>query len=267
MSKQLFLYPTLFLSMIIGFTWKADVPFMAEIPNSNTILFNQDAEIIPQEIILEMIDQVDQERALTNLRRLTGIEPICTANGCTIISGRETESEGLQWAKDYIYETLIDLHYSVEVLDWVSGQYADQNILARKEGLLYPDQEIYFIAHLDGYLSENPAADDDASGVVSLLELARVFTRYSLSRTVVLFFSTGEEHGALGAHKFVDDYSARLDAIKYLVSVEMLGYDSDSDGKMELWNGNQPVDFVQLLSEIIAAYPIDLVPEIISGCT
>ena len=267
MSKLLFLYPTLILSMFIGIIGKANIHLTAEIPNSNAIQINQDAVIIPQEIIQEMIDQVDQVRALTDLRRLTGVEPICTANGCTTISGRETESEGLQWAKDYIYETLIDLYYSVEVLDWEFGQYADQNILARKEGLLYPDQEIYFIAHLDGYLSENPAADDDASGVVSLLELARVLTRYSLSRTVVLFFSTGEEHGALGAHKYVDDYSARLDAIKYLVSVEMLGYDLDSDGRMELWNGTQPVDFVQLLSEIIDAYPIDLVPEIISGCT
>ena len=47
----------------------------------------------------------------------------------------------------------------------------------------------------------------------------------------------------------------------------MLGYDSNNDGAMEFWNGTQPVDFVQLLSDIIHAYQIGLVPEIVSGCT
>jgi Zn-dependent M28 family amino/carboxypeptidase len=120
---------------------------------------------------------------------------------------------------------------------------------------------------MDGYLDNNPAADDDASGAVSLLELARILSSRSLSYSVVLFFSTGEEHGALGSHSFVEDYPARLVNIKYLVSIEMLGYDSNGDGAMELWNGDQPLDFVQLLSDIINGYQIGLVPEIISGCT
>jgi Zn-dependent M28 family amino/carboxypeptidase len=159
------------------------------------------------------------------------------------------------------------MHYSVEVLDWIHDGYADQNIIATKPGLLYPDEAIYFIAHLDGYLSDNPAADDDASGAVSLLELARVLSRHPLSRTVVIFFSTGEEHGSLGSYKFVEDYPERLATIQYVVSVEMLGYDSNNDGLMELWNGSQPVDFVQMLVDIINAYPLDLEPQIVSGCT
>jgi len=84
---------------------------------------------------------------------------------------------------------------------------------------------------------------------------------------VVIFFSTGEEHGSLGSYKFVEDYPERLPSIQYVVSVEMLGYDSNNDGLMELWNGSQPVDFVQMLVDIINAYPLDLEPQIVSGCT
>jgi hypothetical protein len=228
---------------------------------------NSPAEIIPLEVVWQMLGEVNQERTLTDLRRLTGEEQICTGDGCYTIINRETGTEGLQRAKDYVYETLADLNYSVEVLDWSRNGYTDQNIIARKQGVVYLDEEIYFIAHLDGYLLDNPAADDDASGVVSLLELARILSSRPLSYTVVLFFSTGEEHGSLGSHSFVEEYPERLDVIKYLVSIEMLGYDSDDDGKMEFWNGDQPLDLVQQLTEIIGAYQIDLVPEIVSGCT
>jgi hypothetical protein len=221
----------------------------------------------PADITWEMLREVNQDRILTDLRRLTGEEPICTVNGCYTITDRETGSIGLQWTKDYIYETLVSLHYSVEVQGWSREGYTDQNLIARKQGMVFPGEEIYFIAHLDGYPKNNPAADDDASGVVSLLELARILSSRTLNRTVVLFFSTGEEHGSLGSHSFVEMYPERLGTIKYLVSVEMLGYDSDNDGLMELWSGDQPLDFVNRLSNIITTYQLDLIPKVVTGCT
>ncbi len=145
--------------------------------------------------------------------------------------------------------------------------YVDQNLIARKSGTVAPDEEIIFIAHLDGYLENNPAADDDASGVVSLLELARILSSRVLSRTVVLIFSTGEEHGVLGARSYVDQLTqAQLDAIQYVVSVEMLGYDSNNDGKMELWAGNQTTGFIRQLSQIITDYELGLEPETFTDC-
>lgn len=223
--------------------------------------------VSPTNVVLEMLGQVNQDRVLTDLRQLTGEEPICTEKGCYTITNRETGGVGLQWAKDYVYEELVNLHYSVEVQDWSHSGYRDQNLIARKQGRVYPGEEVYFIAHLDGYLDNNPAADDDASGVVSLLELARVLSGRNLSRTVVLFFSTGEEHGSLGSRSHVDQLTPeQLSAIRYVVSAEMLGYDSNNDGEMELWSGDQKVDLVNLLSEIITVYEIGLIPEIFTDC-
>ncbi len=107
--------------------------------------------------------------------------------------------------------------------------------------------------------------------LVSLLELARVLSGRTLSRPVVLFFSTGEEHGSLGSHSFVEQYPERLGEIKYLVSAEMLGWDSNNDGKMQLWSGDpvlypSSMEFTQLLSEIITAYSLNLIPQIVTGC-
>ncbi len=115
---------------------------------------------------------------------------------------------------------------------------------------------------------ENPAADDNASGVVTLLEVARILKNKPMSYSVVLFFSTGTEHSAVGTQSFVEEYPERLDRIKQIISVNMVGYDSDRDGKMEFWNGDQPKEFVQSLVNIIKTYPeINLEPEIVSGCT
>ena len=220
------------------------------------------------DIIWTMIGQVNQGRTWTDLRRLTGLDPICTSKGCHTITNRVTGSEGLQWAKDYVDEELVKQGYIVERQNWSNSGYTDQNLIVRKPGVDYPGEEVYFIAHLDGYLDNNPAADDDASGAVSLLELARMLSSRSFSHTVVLVFSTGEEQGALGSRSYVNQLTLeQLSAIKYLVSVEMLGYDSNNDGVMELWSGDQPLDFAQLLSGIISNYKLGLTPEIVTGCT
>ena len=269
MIKIRFVYPLLITSMIFGFGRDSSTHRSSYSVRNNSIFeFSRPSEIIPIDIIQSMIEEVNLNRALTDLRRLTGVEPICIEADCYTIMGRETGSEGLRWAKEYVYQILVDLNYSVEIIDWSLDGYEDQNIVARKRGYSYPNKDIYFIANLDGYLDKNPAADDNASGVVTLLELARILKNIPMSYSIVLFFSTGTEHGVLGTQRFVQEYPERLDRIKHIISVNMVGYDSDGNGKMEFWNGDQPRDFAQSLVNIIKTYPeINLEPEIVSGCT
>lgn len=268
MRLKFTLFPTLIICMVFGIPWRTEDQNHPEYQESQTAYgVNQSLEIIFQEKVQEMIGQVNQERILSDLRRLTGVEPLCTSNGCYTITGRETGSEGLQWAKDYISDVFVSLNYPIEIQDWSLQGYNDQNIIARKKGIIYPNEEIYFIAHLDGYLENNPAADDDASGVVSILELARILADRSLSRSVILIITTGEEHGALGARSYIAQLTQEeINRIMYVVSAEMLGYDSNNDGAMQLWSGDQPLDFVHMLSNIINTYQLGLVPQIVSGC-
>ena len=245
----------------------------ATIPPANIQPGPLQTDIPTEDIVWEMLGQVNIDRALNDLRQLTGEVPICIDNECYTITNRITESEGLQWAKEYVYNVLVNLGYSVELQDWSRSGRADQNLIARKTGKDSPDEEIYFVAHLDGInlgVAERcPAADDNASGVVGVLELARILSNYTFSNTVVLLIFTGEEQGALGAHSYVDQLSPEeLSNIEYVVNVEMLGYDANRDGVMELWSGDHPPSlvFAQLLSEIISAYQLDLAPSIVTGC-
>lgn len=232
-----------------------------------------EANILVQDISFEILEKIDLESALTDLRLLTGEEPVCLEDKCYTITSRETGSKGLSWAKKYIDHELANLGYSVEYHDWSRGGYSDQNMIVRKVGILHPKEELYFIAHLDGakpsLLSRRPAANDNASGVVDLLQLARVLSSYSFERTFVLLFSTGEEQGTLGVKSYLEQLSLdRLKAIKYAVNIDVIGYDANQDHVMELWHGDHPpsLELVGLMSQIIHDYQLDLTPVFIVGC-
>jgi hypothetical protein len=228
--------------------------------------------ITATETISEMLAEVDRDRAEDDLRRLTGAEPLCISAGCYTITHRLTGSEELGWAMDYLYENLVALDYTVEFRDWSRSGYADRNLIATKTGVLTPTEEIYLVAHVDGvrpFEAPYPAAEDNASGVVNGLELARVLSNRSFGRTIVLFFSTGEEQGAQGVRDYLSSLSpAELAAIKYVINRDMTGYDGDGDGLMNLAHGDHPpsLALAQVMSETIEAYHLNLDQRLAVGC-
>jgi hypothetical protein len=231
------------------------------------------AAISPTPVVWDMLGQVNRDRALSDLRRLTGEEPVCAGSDCYTITNRLTGSEGLLWATDYISKELVSLGYSVEFQNWSRAGNSDRNVIARKPGAYAPGEEIYFVAHVDGVKPSAeerfPAADDDASGAVDNLELARILSSHTFSRTVVLLFTTGEEQDRLGVRSYLDQLSPQeLSAIKVAVDVDMVGYDGNGDGVMELWHGGHApsMALTQMMRDTIAAYQLDLIPRFVVGC-
>lgn len=252
----------------------------APLPSSNTAT-NPAAEkpaaiagaVTPLDVVGEMIAQARLDRALADINPLTGETPICIAADCDTISNRVTGGDGLQRAKAYVFDSLASMGYSVQLEDWSRSGFTDQNIIAIKPGERHPEEKIYFVAHLDGQGSvipiHYPAADDNASGVVDILETARVLSDYTFSRTIVFFISTGEEQGTLGVKSHLDRLSpSELNAIQYAVNIDMVGYDANQDHAMELWYGSHApsLELAETISAVIAAYQLDLSPEFVVGC-
>lgn len=233
---------------------------------------NPVTSISPTETIWEMLAKVDRGRAEDDVQRLTGEEPLCISTGCYTITHRLTGSQELSWAMDYLYENLAALGYTAEFRDWSLSGVADRNLIARKTGVITPTEEIYLVAHVDGVKRSEqpyPAADDNASSVVNGLELARVLSSYQFGRTIVLFFSTGEEQGARGVSAYLDALSPDdLAAIKYVVNRDVTGYDANEDGVMELGHGDHPpsVALAQVMAATIDAYQLELDPHVIASC-
>ncbi len=78
-------------------------------------------------------------------------------------------------------------------------------------------------AHYDA-VPGTPGADDNATGVVVLLELARVFATEPLKYPVRLVAFDMEEYGMLGSDQYAADLKRQQQPLRLMLSLEMLGY-------------------------------------------
>jgi hypothetical protein len=85
-------------------------------------------------------------------------------------------------------------------------------------------------AHYDSHSVSVPGADDDASGVAGVMELARILSRYRFEQTIRLLLFDAEEEGYLGSWVYAENASARGDDIRYFLQLDMIGYNRDEPG-------------------------------------
>ncbi len=115
------------------------------------------------------------------------------------------------------------------------------------------DRLIYVLGHYDSRASsamdsssDAPGANDDASGVAALIELARVFAKERLESTVVLMATAGEEQGLYGARAHARDLAAAGANVTAVFNNDTIG---DPAGP----NGLHAPDEVRLFSEGLPA--------------
>jgi len=89
-----------------------------------------------------------------------------------------------------------------------------------------PDGAIWLLAHLDSVHS-SPGADDNASGVAALLELAR----HDLGPDVAIVLTDSEEAGVLGA-RYLAKETLRP---RLVINLESVGYFQDAPGTQRLF--------------------------------
>jgi len=89
-------------------------------------------------------------------------------------------------------------------------------------------------AHYDS-VGDSPGANDNASGVAVMLELARMHARSAAPLTVrfVAFVNEEPPHfmtAAMGSYRYAASAAARGDNIVAMISLETIGYYSDEVG-------------------------------------
>lgn len=140
--------------------------------------------------------------------------------------------ESLAGAEAFITTRFQQLGYEVERQEVLVDGKIYHNVIARYG--VPADEVIVVGAHYDAAGKENPGADDNASGVAALLELARIFQaeRPEFSAPVEFVAYTLEEPPYFGSQEMGSAHHAnRLKAqgrnVKLMLSLEMLGYYSD----------------------------------------
>lgn len=91
--------------------------------------------------------------------------------------------ESLERAADYIADSLACMGYDVAEHRFTEGAGEFRNIIATHRGVGHPDERVCVIAHYDT-VACSPGADDNASGVAVMLELAQLVKHASFDRTI-----------------------------------------------------------------------------------
>ncbi|MSP13103.1 MAG: Zn-dependent exopeptidase M28 [Chloroflexi bacterium] len=79
-----------------------------------------------------------------------------------------------------------------------------------------------------------PGADDDGSGVATVIEAARILSSYSFSRTIRFIAFSGEEQGLLGSLWYAAAQQSLGANIVGVLQLDMVAWDSNNDGVMEV---------------------------------
>lgn len=147
-------------------------------------------------------------------------------------SYRDTAS--LAAAADFITQSFQAGGYTVTFQPYeVKGQ-TYRNIVAERRGTEEPDRVLIVGAHYDT-VEGTPGADDNASGVAVLLELARLHAETRFRKTVRFVAFTLEEppffrSRQMGSRVYARSLKARGEQVEGMLCLEMVGYYSQEKG-------------------------------------
>lgn len=136
----------------------------------------------------------------------------------------------LEEAARYIIEQLSFFGYDVQLQEYSVYDRKAKNIIATKVGSTKPDEVIIVGAHYDSCF--NPGADDNASAVAGLLELASILYPVQTSRTIKFVAFVNEEPPFfktenMGSRVYARKAKEKKEDIKGVVILEMIGYYSN----------------------------------------
>lgn len=157
--------------------------------------------------------------------------------------GRETGEEGQKKAAEYIAdfyrENDIDSAWSEGYFQEIPAAYYNhkfkdtENVMAFIEGKEFPDEIVVVSAHYD-HLGVNDkgeiynGADDDGSGTVAVMEMAKAFKKAERNgdgpkRSLLFLHFTGEEKGLLGSQYYTENPVFPLEQTVSNLNTDMIG--------------------------------------------
>ena len=183
--------------------------------------FPQVTEVNPT--IREMLDQVNQDSLEATVQHLQDY------------GHRLWSSENAFAASDWIAGRMQALGLEVEqqpfyANTWLGSGEAAPNVIGIQRGTLYPDTYVVCGSHFDSFSYQAmsggaaPGADDNATGVASVLESARIMTQYEFEYSIIYCAYGCEEMGLYGSEAYASRCQQEgMDIIGYFNN-DMNGY-------------------------------------------
>lgn len=209
-------------------------------------------------IVENIINQVDLNSLIKNLRSLSGEDSVIVNGVRTIIKHRINDWNN-DITADYLKQRLEEY-----ALSPVIQQYSDdgKNIYAIQEGTTYPNEYYMISAHYDAV--DFYCADDNASGSSAVLEAARVLSEFDFKYSIIYAFWDEEEYGSIGSDYYASQAAANGDMIQAVINMDMISWDGDEDMVVEIHSStlSNSDDLAEYILEVNNLYNFTLSAEI-----
>lgn len=176
----------------------------------------------PDDQLISALAEVDESRIETIVSTLVNFGTRHT------LSQQNSSTRGIGAARDWIYQEMqsfaaesdgnMDVFFDTyiqPVVSRISFPVNLTNVVARVNGTVDPNRVYVITAHYDSrnldimdYTGDAPGADDNASGVAVVMELARICAKLKPAATMLFAATAGEEQGLLGAEHLAQTLKA-----------------------------------------------------------
>lgn len=139
-----------------------------------------------------------------------------------------TRSVALERSAQYIERQLRNMGYSVKLQTYSIGTKKVRNIIAEIKGHRKPRSVLIVGAHYDS-IEGSPGANDNASGVAAMLELARMLAYKTPASSIRFVAFVNEEPPYfktqdMGSRVYVDRIQSESISVVGMLSLETMGY-------------------------------------------
>jgi Peptidase family M28 len=201
----------------------------------------------PDAALRALLARVDQRRMEATVRRLVGFGTRHT------LSVQDNPVRGIGAARDWIFGqmqgfaatsggriTVVKQAFTQPAGGRIPTPTVITNVIATIRGTTSPDRVYVVTGHYDSRVTDvlngvddAPGADDDASGVAVVLELARILAAHPTEATVVLAAVAGEEQGLFGSAFMAAQMKAAGADIQAMFSNDIVGSSTDEKGNRD----------------------------------
>jgi hypothetical protein len=221
MNKKIIviIFIILFISIFFPVVSGIPIPPVDDENNSHIVFNNVYRMFYPDilsnnfdELVVEIIQELDETMYLGYLENITSF------------GSRFTGTSACHQAGDYIYNEFESMNLEVRYHNWTNGGYQDRNIEGVLHGVNESSDEIYIICAHHDTVSNCPGADDDASGVATVLAAANILSQYDFEHTIIFVTFSGEEQWMLGSEVYAYEAYENGDNIVAVLNVDMIGF-------------------------------------------
>ena len=205
------------------------------------LMFCPSAGSTPDPAIESLVAQVSADSIEANIKRLVGFGTRFIGSDSNEVATRWLGESFLSMGYTAVrYDTFLvnqDRTYrasteSGEAFHRFVFENTEQwNVIATKPGTLHNEKKLVLGGHFDSISIDRtqsaqdvaPGADDNATGIAAILEIARILNGANLEMTVEFVMFGAEELGLIGSRDYVDRSRDSGDEIRLMLTLDSIG--------------------------------------------